>query len=185
MDLNLILLTIASFGGYIFTNRRRPVYKFKTWLDNHIKYSRIFIIPYISLYLYIVYSVFVVNLSIRPLLLTSLIATNTIATVFWYLVPNGVNRDKVPVKNFLDKIANFIYSHDGDTNGFPSGHVFLSLICSYYLFASSSNFLYLIFGIIIAVSTVYTKQHYVIDILGGIIFGSLGILASKYLLFHW
>jgi membrane-associated phospholipid phosphatase len=61
--------------------------------------------------------------------------------------------------------------HDGDTNGFPSAHIFVALLCGHYLSLVYHNFIPAIWLAILTVvlSVLFTKQHYIIDIAGGII----------------
>lgn len=115
---------------------------------------------------------------------SSLTLANVLATLYWYLLPNGVARPKIEARNLHTRLLNFIYTHDGDANGFPSGHVFLTGISTYFLALEFPSFsgLLLILWIIVSISTVYTKQHYVIDILGGIVVTIIAIGVTRVLL---
>jgi membrane-associated phospholipid phosphatase len=70
---------------------------------------------------------------------------------------------------------------DRTTNTFPSLHVSLAFIASMSVFQEKvrGRFWILIWGFCISISTVTTKRHYVLDVLGGIFvaLGSLGILS--------
>jgi len=108
----------------------------------------------------------------------------SIATILWYMIPNGGVRTVITKPHdFLARIVNWVYKKDGDTNGFPSNHVFMSIICSYYLSLSYPNMylLWILLGIMVSISTVFAKQHYIIDIIGGIMFAVLSILISNIL----
>src|SRR5690606_3531583 len=105
--------------------------------------------------------------------LVALTFANVIATAFWFLVPNGVSRPALSItssRDYFRRLINTIYSHDGDTNGFPSGHVFITLICSWYIGVDAPQLIVpvVLMALLISFSTIFTKQHYVIDILGGI-----------------
>ena len=93
------------------------------------------------------------------------------AMSFWYLYPNGVSRPTLSGDSWFHGILRAIYRYDDDTNGFPSSHVFDSLLCTYFLALGYHSYAWGIWmtGITIALSTVFTKQHYVIDVYGGII----------------
>ncbi len=177
----LIILSVLSFVGYFFTNKRPFSYSLKTKIDNKIKAQPIFVIPYVLFFPYAVFTFLYLDAEIKNVFALSLIVCNLTATAFWYFFPNGVVREVIESDSFLAKIINFIYKNDGDTNGFPSGHVFVSLICSYYLALAAPTFalLYWLLSIVISVSTVLTKQHYVLDILGGIIFAGGAILFAQ------
>jgi len=181
----LTILSVLSFFGYTLTNKRPYKHVFETRFDKRVKPWPIFVIPYLGLfpfigltYLLLLSSPYYVHF------IMSIFIVNTLATLFWVLVPNGVKREPLEEKCPFSKTINFIYSIDGDRNGFPSGHVFLSLICSYYLIISSIPFtgLWALIGLLIAFSTVLTKQHYVIDILGGHLFTVVALVSSFYLI---
>ena len=177
----LVFFSVLSFGGYFFTNKKPFTYSLKTEVDRKIKAVPIFVIPYVLFFPYIIFTFFYLDQGMKDVFATSLIICNLAATIFWYLIPNGVVREVIASESFLAKLINFIYKNDGDTNGFPSGHVFVSLICSYYLALATPSLalLYWTVGSIISVSTVFTKQHYLLDILGGLIFAGLAISTTQ------
>lgn len=178
----LLLLSLLSFGGYVFTNKRQSKYYFNIRLDAKITLIPSFVIPYLLLlpYLLFTYLAFLNNL-LTHLFATSMLIANISATIFWFVFPNGVKRDVAHDYGILEKIINVIYWLDGDTNGFPSGHVFHSIICSYFLSLLLPNLvlLWCILGFFISISTIFTKQHYVLDIVGGVIFAVVPIAISS------
>jgi membrane-associated phospholipid phosphatase len=181
----LPILFVLSFLGYFVTNRRSSKLSFESFFDKKIKAIPIFVIPYLLLFPIILFTyVTLQNNQYLDLFLTSVILANISATLFWYMFPNGVKRLFLEDKGIFCTIINYIYRHDGDTNGFPSGHVFLSLICTYYLSLAVHNFVlvWIVLGISISISTIYTKQHYIVDIVGGILFALLAIIGA-YILF--
>jgi len=105
-----------------------------------------------------------------PFLIATIVA-ETVAAATWYFLPNGVPRKRRRERGLLSWLVNFTYRHDGDTNGFPSGHVFNSLIASHFLSLEYSQYYLsiLTFGVLVAASTVFVKQHYIVDIIGGIV----------------
>lgn len=177
----LIFLSVLSFGGYFLTNKKPFTYSFKTSIDQKIKAMPIFVVPYTLFFPYIIFTYFNLEADLKSDFALSLIVANLIATIFWHLFPNGVVREVLDNQSFLAKVINFIYRNDGDTNGFPSGHVFVSLLCSYYLALANPSLalLYWTVGSIISVSTVFTKQHYFLDIFGGMFFATLAIFATR------
>ena len=174
----LFTLSIISFLGYFWTNKRPSKYNFKISLDDKIKALPLSIIPYALQIPFIIFTYFQIQTTqITNSFYLSVIIANVSATIFWYFVPNGVKRQPLTEKSFFSKIINFVYRHDNDTNGFPSAHVYISLLCAYYLSISftSLNIIWVTIGILISASTIFTKQHYLIDILGGVIFTILSL----------
>ena len=64
-----------------------------------------------------------------------------------------------------------IRSIDAPTNCFPSLHVSLSYLFSFFVFheSRSKGIFYFLFATAIAVSTLTTKQHYIVDVVAGFI----------------
>ena len=113
------------------------------------------------------------------------IISYVLAGLFWYFIPNGVKRPKILKTDIFSRLTAYIYRFDNDTSGFPSAHVFVTLICSHFLFLGFPQQSVLIWSInfLICISTVFVKQHYVLDILGGIIFFLISITIGG--LFFW
>lgn len=166
----LLILFIVVKSLYVPLNKRKSTYYWKSKLDDKIWFMPIFVVPYVGYFLFIIVSIVGLWNSVHiDNFLISYIIAYLIAELFWYFFPNGVKRPMITGGGHLKKIVAFIYLHDGDTNGFPSGHVFGTLICSYYFslaFPSMAVGTW-IFGSLIIASTVLIKQHYLVDILGG------------------
>lgn len=173
---------IASAALYLFANARPSKYHWELPIDKKIRMVPIFIIPYLFLYPLIPMTFFLLvklNNNNANDYLNALIIVQLLAFIFWFLFPNGVKRTSAPPIK-LGKIINFIYAHDNDTNGFPSGHVFMSLISVYYAFQADMiiGVFMAIIGIAIILSTVFIKQHYIVDVFGGAAFAAMSIFLT-------
>ena len=76
-----------------------------------------------------------------------------------------------------------VYRNDGDYNAFPSGHVYqTALICLFYnhLYPSYPWF-WIGIVVIVVLSTLFTRQHYLADPLGGLAIAWLGYRLGMYL----
>jgi membrane-associated phospholipid phosphatase len=180
----LKVFSILSFLGYFWTNRRPARFYFESKLDKKIKPIPIFLIFYVSYYFLIIFSyIFLSKTVFANDFFLSILIANLMATVFWYFVPNGVSRPKIKAKNLLTKVLRYLYENDGDSNGFPSAHIYVTLIITYYLFQLNYSMLipYATLFILIALSTIFTKQHYLIDIFGGVLFAVLAIFLTSLL----
>jgi membrane-associated phospholipid phosphatase len=139
--------------------------------------------PYIAFFPYIFLTPVILwqsNIFIQYII--SIIFAGTIGTLIWYVFPNGVIRPELlNIQNISSKILYKIYQKDHDTNGFPSGHVFYTLVTTYFLAIHFPQMMYLlwIFALTIVISTITTKQHYVVDIIGGILVTIVSIWFSK------
>jgi len=151
------------------------------WIDTQIPFVKWFIFPYISwmpvLYLSFLYlAIKHRSLYWRTLLIynISVMACNVI---FW-LFPTYVPRPDVVGTDLASMLVNFIYQSDAPLNCFPSIHC----LTSYLLFITLKRglvtkrsvkvFMYTLLWLII-ISTVFTKQHALIDVFGGILFAEL------------
>lgn len=157
-----------------------PIY---SKLDSYIPFNEIFIIPYFLWFFYIFATV-------GYLFLTSkhdfykccayLFTGMTICLIIYTLWPNGhylrVNLNTLGRSNiFIDMLAK-LYSFDTATNVFPSIHVFNSIGA---LIAIQKNerlhdikwfqWSALVLTVLICMSTVFLKQHSILDVFGGII----------------
>jgi len=177
----LLILFLIVKSIYLPLNKRKSKYYWKIKIDDKIPLIPIFIIPYLGYFLYIIFTIVTLwgTSHINSFFISYMIAY-VIAGLFWYLFPNGVIRPKITSKDVFSKISKFIYDIDDDTNGFPSAHIFATIICSYFLYINFPQFIFLLLfvSLLITVSTVLTKQHYLVDILGGIFVAYLAIMTT-------
>jgi len=107
----------------------------------------------------------------------SLMLGMSISLLICMIYPNGLNlRPETLPNNLCGKLVGMIYASDTPTNVFPSIHVYNSLAVHIAIhrcqalqkhrWVSVSS---LILCILICMSTVFLKQHSVIDVLGGTI----------------
>ena len=175
----LLVLFLLIKSIYLPLNKRQSKYYWKIKLDDVIPLIPIFIIPYLGYFIFIISTIILLwsTKYINNFFITYIISY-IIAGLFWYFLPNGVKRPKIYKKDIFSKLTALIYKYDDDTNGFPSAHIMASLICSYFLMIAFPEYLILIWSInfLICISTVFVKQHYILDILGGIIFFWISLL---------
>jgi membrane-associated phospholipid phosphatase len=166
---------------YLPLNKRKSKYYWKIKFDDSIPFIPVFIIPYIGYFFYVITTIiYLWNTKYINNFFITYIISYILAGLFWYFIPNGVKRPKVVGKDIFSRFTASIYKYDDDTNGFPSAHIFATLTCSYFLFLAFPENLILILSItfLISISTIFVKQHYVLDILGGIVNFWLSIMIS-------
>lgn len=183
MNNTLLIIWPILFGLYYPLNRRKNCKYIKFGIDDRVPLIPIFTIPYLSFYLWIFIPILLFwNKSIlTPFLIAQVIATFT-ATIVWTIFPTGVKRpNSLSSTNIFNKLLKIIYTHDHDVNACPSSHVFTSLISSYYLatFSPSNFFLIYAVGTLISLSTIFTKQHYIVDVLVGVIWAIISIYIGQ------
>lgn len=103
--------------------------------------------------------------------------------LFFYFFPTYVKRPLLTTVNWATKILKMVYRNDGDYNAFPSGHVYqTSLICLFYnQLYPNHPWLWIGIVVIVALSTLFTRQHNLADPLGGLAIAWLGYWFGTYL----
>lgn len=183
LKISAILFLLVLKSLYVPLNRRASRYYWQKKIDFFIPLIALFVFPYIAYYPFIILSFLLLwNSTFFMSFTISMIVSYVIAELIWYFFPNGVKRPVFEDVTFAKKILNFIYSHDNDTNGFPSAHVFVSLLCGYFLYLQfpSALLAIVVTTLLIAISTVFTKQHYAIDVLGGFGVVLLSLFLTNY-----
>lgn len=178
MKLILLAILLPLKSLYLVCNKRPSKYYWKLPIDDHIPLIPIFIIPYLLHHPGIILTGAVLwNTHLIIPFLLSLIISYSIAILFWYFVPNGVRRPPYPENSLFTPLIKKLYLHDEDTNGFPSAHIFVTLLCGHYFslgYPQLAPFIWTSIGAVVA-SVLFTKQHYIIDIAGGVIVYALSL----------
>ena len=109
---------------------------------------------------------------------TGMITAQISGNLFWYFFPNGVRRPEVRGNGLMKQWLRRLYRFDKyDGNAVPSAHVFHMLIIGHFLtqlWPQWSWVIYIWVGLII-ISTVLIKQHYVLDVLGGMLVAAISL----------
>ncbi len=167
MKLALLIILSLLHLLYVPLNRRKSRYTLKTRLDDLLPLFPKTVWIYASYYLLLPASIALLwNTSYVLVFLLTQIVSTTLASLIWWLLPNGVHRPDIGVlKGRSFRFLRFIYHHDRDSNGLPSGHVANTFIICYYLALVFPQFWFLFFLLLIAISisTLTTKQHYFVD----------------------
>lgn len=151
-------------------------------LDDHIPFIEYFIIPYLLWFFYVaggfVYLFFKAPRGEFLKFAITLVSGMTIALAICTIYPNGLTLrpDLTSRDNIFLKLVSILYGADTSTNVFPSIHVLNSLVIHFALMRDSFLDKYpaiktcsKILCILIILSTVFLKQHSVIDLIGGIV----------------
>lgn len=175
----LFILGLASFFLYFPAKARHKGGHFlKTPLDDKIPMLSTFVVPYILFFPY-VFGVFIWAYASKSpdfaQLAVSTIAVSVITTIIYLEYPSMMARpfldSGVTPKCETEKIISAIEKFDKPTNIFPSNHVAYSLVTTMFLttiYPSYAWIFWTIFGFI-AASTVFIKQHDLIDLPAGAI----------------
>jgi membrane-associated phospholipid phosphatase len=100
----------------------------------------------------------------------------TTCLVIDLIIPNGLNlRPVLHNENIFQVLVSYIYSLDTPTNVFPSIHVFDSIVICYGLNKTKLiqknkyfKFINIFISVMICLSTVFLKQHAILDVFAAI-----------------
>lgn len=101
-----------------------------------------------------------------------------VCAVFFILLPTTNVRPEIVSDSLSTMLLNFVYTVDMPYNLFPSIHCLVSWFCCIGLRGVKSvpkayRVFSCIFAILICISTQVTKQHYIVDLIGGIFLAEL------------
>ena len=164
----LVSFTIIEkihFGDYQFT---------ETWIDQHIPFIDLFVIPYVLWFIYIVagFIFFLLKDRLGFYRTSFYIFLGMYICIFIYIfIPNAQGlRVNLDLTQPLQKLMSIIYQVDTATNVCPSIHVYNSIMMYVSLLKNESfrkskfwNVSIGVLTILICLSTVFTKQHAFID----------------------
>jgi membrane-associated phospholipid phosphatase len=187
-----IILLISSFALYpiINGNPNNAVNSniIKFWIDDYIPLIPVFSVPYIAyipfLLITSIYFIFFTQ-KFRSMSL-SLAFCQIVASLFFVFYQTTVSRPDIFSTDIFSRLVLFIYSKDQPYNCFPSLHVALSTISGLFWIQRFPRISWFIgfFVFLISLSTIFVKQHYTPDILGGFILAILSYYAGTYIEKH-
>lgn len=134
---------------------------------------------YMSDYIYIVIAFLILkNTKNINRMFYSFIVFCFLSSIIFYLYPTTYPRPLMVYENNLNGfLFSFLHSIDTPSNCMPSLHVGMSYLLSYaFLYEQKKLFiLFFAWSTLISISTLTTKQHYFIDIIGGLVFSLLSL----------
>lgn len=178
-----------AYVFYYFTNHHphfEPQYLPMTYVDRMVPFLPWTVFIYISEYIY--FTVIYVTCKDMENLnkyLYSFFFIQLFSCIIFYFWPTIYPRELFPIPAethpFLKAVWTWLRETDAATNCFPSLHV-SSVYLSAFIFRDEQKEkfpLFITWGSLIAISTLPTKQHYIVDVFMG-----LGLSFVFYYLFH-
>lgn len=187
--LSALIMNFVAYNCTKIISNHLTHYNLSTTIDNKIPLLTVFVIFYISAYAEWIIGFILIareNRKICYKFLSAELIAKLLCLICFLIIPTTINRPEIlgnGICNFLTKI---IYMFDEPVNLFPSIHCLESWMC----FRGALNlkkvpkcykWIILVISLLVFASTVFIKQHVVIDILGGILVGEIGVfLATKF-----
>ncbi len=188
-----LFITIAAYF-YFYANEVNLAFErsggaftmIKTHWDDWIPFIPEFIYPY---YIYFPFMLLVVPISATRLqfyhVVTAFAVLETTAISTFILLPTKMIRPSVEPINWTYQLVYGIFSVDPGYNLLPSLHVGHSVLVSVFFYVYQRRFFVPVFivAISICLSTIFIKQHYVIDIPFGVLYALTAYNLAKYLIY--
>lgn len=174
----LYIFVFAVLEGIDHEQYFMPYFK----IDHMIPFIPAFVVPYILWFAWIPLACIILLLydedmfiRTRRLLIIGMTAFLIISAVFPTKL--DLRPDTLPDSGIFCQLLNVIYSADTSTNVFPSIHVYNTCAIWHAVYASNNGILgkrwfnigTTILSVLIILSTMFIKQHSIIDVAGGII----------------
>lgn len=165
-------------GGYfiinLFTHTRTHHFHLALPFESSIPFYPIFIFAYCALFLMLAYTYIVINdLNYFWKAFKTFILCVTIHFIFFFLMPVEYTLRPVidPEQSIIYRIVDFFYWLDLPYNCFPSLHISNAFLCAHLLerYRAGYGKVFFPLAILIAISVVLVKQHYIADVLVGMV----------------
>lgn len=113
---------------------------------------------------------------------TGLYIAELICAVFFIALPTVIDRPEAAGGLYYDRLLAQLYASDQPTNLFPSMHcMFAYMVFRGFMIAKLDKPVVIgsgLFAALVCASTVFVKQHFFVDIIGGIVFGEVAVTLS-------
>jgi len=159
-----------------------------TSFDKMIPFVPWMVYPYMSLYLGIFLAAVFLERRAFIYFVGVLVFSELLTYPVFYFFPASLPAPQIIAKDFTSRFLQWCFEADVPNNTFPSLHVSLSLGTALAVNRANKKIglIAIFWAIIVAISTVLTKKHFFIDILGGMLVAQLAYtLAVKNNISEW
>jgi membrane-associated phospholipid phosphatase len=133
----------------------------------------IWVVPYVLCYVLWFASVIWIVLKMEDRLVRSFIAacffTFTIGSSIFLLFPTYVKPAILHGSDIFTMLLRLIHHNWGRYDAFPSGHVYITTLLALFFgrWYPRQKYLWILIVVIVSFSTLFTGQHYILDVIGG------------------
>ena len=160
-------------------------------IDKYIPLYPPALIPYlIGSLLFVAFPIWASLYSKRPefeAYIISFLTATIISYIIYLTLPTYVIRPEIHSQDFFSKAISLLYQNDYPHNAAPSGHTFYTLISFLYIRVWNPKVqgISLTITLLIIASTLLTKQHYMLDMISGLILGFITYWTGRYIQKKW
>lgn len=188
--INAVVMMVFWSGGYVLTGALAYQGDFMSLaipIDHRIPFRPEWVFVYLTVYFVFVLPFFYLEdrKALIAMDISQFVALGISYTMFIYL-PVAYDRPSVEVVDFATWTLSVVQGNDPPWNCFPSTHCIACTISSLALmkYNRKVGWWVLISTIFICASTVFTKQHFVLDVVAGVLLGAAIFYLVRKVVFH-
>ena len=140
----------------------------------------VWVVPYVLCYLLwaagFAWAAFKMNDRMFRLFTVAYLVTCSVSIAIFVLFPTYVPPAQLQGNDLFTSLLRFFHEDTGRYDALPSGHIYIStlLVLFYSLWYPRYKTLWISILVIVSLSTLFTAQHYILDILAGLLVAGLG-----------
>ena len=175
-----ILIIIGIQTIYIPTSNRiiggieprLPIDVFPIW--------PVWVVPYILCYplwlFSILWAIFKMDDWVFRSFVMSFIITCALSVCIFIAFPTYVQEAAIAGNDIFTVLLRFIHENWGRYNAFPSGHIYITALLAFFYsrWYPRQRTMWTLILVIVSLSTLFTAQHYIVDIPGGLLVAWIG-----------
>lgn len=187
----MLLLNFFTYNITPIWTQKMHHYSMETGLDEALPFLPVFVIPYILAFSQWILGYLAIARTDKQYcyrVISGEIIAKFLVCICFILLPTTMQRAEITGTDICSRLVAFIYRTDTATNLFPSIHCLESWICyrgahnrKYFSRAYETGML--VMTILVFLSTVFIKQHVVLDMVSAVAVCEIGLFVSGRLLF--
>jgi len=166
----IIYLIINNFS------KLRDTYLVMIGLDDKIPLIPLFVLFYFSLYI-LIFLPFILNKDVKDVLKVYTVIL-LISFIVFIVFPTEIIRP-ILGNSFFENILRIFWDFLPPHSAFPSMHVSLGLAAVYFLKDKLNKIVLFSWFFFVLLSTLFLKQHYILDIVSGLLLASVVLLIKR------
>jgi len=133
----------------------------------------VWVLPYVLCYVFWLASIIWIILKMEDRLFRSFIAACILAfsmgSITFIFFPTYVKAANFGGNDGFTLLLRIIHENWGRYDAFPSGHVYITTLLALFFsrWYPRHKFLWILISVVVSFSTLFTGQHYILDVLGG------------------
>ena len=140
----------------------------------------VWVLPYVLSYTMwaggILWAIFKMENRLFRAMIAAFLLTCTVSMSIYIFFPTYVKAATFHGNDVFTSLLRFIHKNGGRYDAFPSGHIYITVLMAlfYNRWYPEQRAWWIAIPLIVTLSTLFTGQHYIADIIGGVIVALLG-----------